>query len=98
MESIESSREAEQQRVGLPEQLVVAVVRTAAAQIGGQRHAVAALVDRVHGPSHRHRVERVEADPLMHQHTAIIEGVEHAHVTACYGNEKSVAGGLEPLH
>ena len=74
--------EPEQQGVGLPEQLIVAVVGTAAGQIGGQRHAVAALVDRVHGPSHRHCVERVQADPLMHQHTSIIEGAEHARVTA----------------
>ena len=72
--------------------------RPAAAQIGGQRHAVAAFVDRVHRASHRHCVERLEADPLMHQHSVIIEGAEYARVTACYGDENSVArlSGLKP--
>jgi hypothetical protein len=33
----------------------------------------------------------------MHQHTCIIEGVDHGGVTPCYDDEKSVAGRLEAL-
>ena len=46
------------------------------------RHAVAALVERVHGLALGQRVERVEADSLMQQHTARIEARRHERVTA----------------
>jgi hypothetical protein len=41
----------------------------------------------MYSSSHRHCVERLEADPLMHQHVVIIEGAGYARVTECYGDE-----------
>ena len=94
----------EQQGVGAPEQGIVVGVGPAAREVAGQRHAVAALVERVHGLAFGQRVERVETDPLMQQHTVMIEGPGHVRVTPCYGRAKSGSPareiqcpGLEPL-
>ena len=98
-------RQPEQQPVGLPEQRVVVGVRASAGQVGGQRNAVATLVERVNGAAHRHVIEDVQPHALMHQHTAMMRAAEHAGVTPCYSEENSwpderlasVALRLEPL-
>jgi len=62
----------DQQFVGMSEQRVVVRVRTTAGQVGGQRHAVATLVERVHRSAHRHVIEDVQPHALVHQHTVMI--------------------------
>jgi hypothetical protein len=41
------------------------------------------------------RVERVEADPLVQQHTIMIEVPDDARVTACYDGAKSIHSRLK---
>ena len=54
---MDGSPQREQQLVGLPEQRVVVGIRTPPGQVGGQRNAVATLVQRVHRAAHGHVVE-----------------------------------------
>ncbi len=82
-------RQPEQRPVGLPEQRVVVGIGPSAGELGGERHAVATFVDRVHGAAHRHFVEHVQPHALMHQHTVIMRVPSHAGVTPCYSEENS---------